>query len=446
MKKSIYLAAIAALSLTACDSDSNEIFDQSAAERLEQYKKDYADVLTENGGLWVMEYFSNSDEPGYLFVMQFDKNGSVNISANHKWIGNVYREERSLWKMIADNGPVLSFDSYNSLFHIFSDPANITGSEAPKDEDNEDIDETGFGHEGDYEFQVMHVSDDRNTIRLMGKKRLIDIYMRRLDPSTDVKAYMDDYKKIESTLFCKEVPTILLNDEDGERFIVKGAYTGVMKIYPEAGDEVDQTRSANFIITTSGIRFMEPFEIVNTAGEEKTIEEFKFVNNFGLTLVDNEKTVINAGSFEDIINLNLCNWKVDIKNLTGDIKNAFSALTEQLKTLYGYKSASINEFSIDYDAAKKSYVARFYIRTGAKSYETDKYFVTFTDADGGVKISKGDAFDNGSELALSAYTELQNIFNMLTSTPLQYTTTSDCGPKTVTLTVGNGNMIMYAIK
>ncbi len=191
MKKSIYLAAIAALSLTACDSDSNEIFDQSAAERLEQYKKDYADVLTENGGLWVMEYFSNSDEPGYLFVMQFDKNGSVNISANHKWIGNVYREERSLWKMIADNGPVLSFDSYNSLFHIFSDPANITGSEAPKDEDNEDIDETGFGHEGDYEFQVMHVSDDRNTIRLMGKKRLIDIYMRRLDQSTDVMAFLD---------------------------------------------------------------------------------------------------------------------------------------------------------------------------------------------------------------------------------------------------------------
>ena len=187
MNKSIYIAAFAALALTACSNDSDSIFDQSAAERLEQYKKDYTEVLTADGGLWTMEYFSNPEEPGYVFVMKFDKNGSVVISANHKWIGGKFRQETSLWKMIADNGPVLSFNSYNKLFHIFSDPANIEGPDAPTGEEG-DINETGYGHEGDYEFQFMEVLDNGQTVRLLGKKRLYDNYIHRLDPSTDIEA------------------------------------------------------------------------------------------------------------------------------------------------------------------------------------------------------------------------------------------------------------------
>ncbi len=445
MRRNIYIAALAALTLTACSNTEDEIFDQSAAERLEQYKKDYSEVLTENGGLWAFEYFSNSEEPGYLFVMKFDSNGSVEVSANHKWIGGTFQQETSLWKMIADNGPVLTFNSYNKLFHIFSDPANITGTDAPSG-DSGDIDETGYGHEGDYEFQVMSVSDDHNTVRLLGKKRMINQYLRRLDPSIDVQAYMDDYKQLESNLFCSEVPNILFTDETGERFIVQNAYSGVLSIYPEAGDAVDQTRSGNFIITDSGIRFMTPLEYVNAAGEEKTMSEFKFVNNYTLQLVDNESAVLSAGSFEDIINLNHCNWKVDLKNLTGDVKDAFDAFTEQLKTLYNYKSAALNDFSFDYDVASGSYLARFYIRTGSKSYETDRFYVSFADADNGVKITFGDPCDNNSQLALNAYSELQNIFNLLSASAYSYTSSSDCGPKTVTLNLGIGTLLMTVAK
>lgn len=442
MKKLLYFAAFAALSLSACSSTEDEIFDQSAAERLEAYKKEYADVLTSDGGLWTMEYFSNPEEPGYLFVMRFDKNGSVDIAANHQWIGDMFKQQTSLWKMIADNGPVLSFNSYNSVFHILSDPADIPGT---KDEDGYDIDETGFGHEGDYEFQVMDVSDDQNTIRLLGKKRLYDIYMRRLDPSTDVKSYMDEYKEIQTNLFCKEVPTLLFTDADGERYVVKNAYTGVLDIYPEAGDEVEQTRTGNFIITKSGIRFLEPLEYVNASNVEKSLSEFKFVNNFSLALVDNESAVLNSGTFEDIINLNHCSWRVDLKTLEGDVKDAFNAFTDQLKSLYGYKSASVNEFNFDYNVADKSYVARFYIRTGSKSYESDRYYVSFANANGGVKISKGEPYDSSSSLALNAYSELQKIFDMLTNSAISYTTPSDCGPKSVKLNIGNGSMTMNAI-
>ena len=231
MRNSIYLAAVAAFALTACSNDDNEIFDQSAAERLEQYKKEYADVLTSNGGLWAMEYFANEDEPGYVFVVKFDKDKSVTVSGNHKWIGGTYKADTSLWSMIADNGPVLSFNSYNSVFHIFSDPANITGPDAPVGDDGKsDVDETGFGHEGDYEFQVMEVSEDGNTMRLLGKKRLYHAYLRRLDANTDPEQYLSEIKAVSSR-FSKKFDSLVLTDTEGNKFRVNDMVTGIPSIY-----------------------------------------------------------------------------------------------------------------------------------------------------------------------------------------------------------------------
>lgn len=443
MKKSIYLAAFAALALSACSSDNDGIFDQSAADRLEQYKKDYAEVLTADGGLWTMEYFSNADEPGYLFVMKFDKNGSVEISANHKWIDDEFKQETSLWKMIADNGPVLSFNSYNKLFHIFSDPANIEGPNAPTG-DFGDIDETGFGHEGDYEFQVMEVSDDGQTVRLLGKKTLYNIYLRRLDPSTDVKTYMDDYKTLSTSLFCKEIPNILFSDADGERYVVTDAYTGIMNIYPENGDAVDQTRSSNFIITNSGIRFMKPFEILASDGTEKTITEFKLVGNNALASVDNENSIISAGYFTEMLYNNKAKWKIDLKSLKGSAKDVFDAFTAELKTLYNYKSASVTDMAFEYDEGKKSYLLRVNAKISAKSTETDKFFVTFQEVEGGVKLSIGDAYDNNSQLALAAYTSLQDFFSLLSSSAMEYSCSYDCAPNSVLLNVNGGELTINA--
>lgn len=447
MKKAIYLAAFAALALTACSNDSDSVFDKSAAERLEQYKKEYADVLTADGGLWTMEYFSNEEEPGYLFVMKFNTDGSVKIAANHKWIGSEYKEETSLWKMIADNGPVLTFNSYNTLFHIFSDPANITGPDAPKSDDGkDDVNETGYGHEGDYEFQVMDVSEDGQTVRLLGKKRLYHIYLRRLDASTDIRAYMDDYQEMSSSLFARETPYLIFNDADGDRYVVTDAHTGIMSLYPADGDPVDQTRKGNFIITNTGIRFLKPLEIVDAAGNEKEISEFRFVGNRSLASVDNENSIISAGTVTEILYNNVASWKVDLKSVSGSISDCLDGLNEQLKDLYNYKSAALNEMSFDFDVAEDTYILRFNFRISSKSYETDRFYVTFGEDGGKLKINIGEPVDNNSQLALNAYTKLSELFSLLSSSPVSYSTVSDCGPKTMVLDINGGGLTMTAVK
>ena len=321
MKRSIYLAALAALALTACSSDDDQIFDQSAADRLEQYKKDYADVLTADGGLWSMEYFSNADEPGYVFVMKFDKNGSVDISANHKWIGGQFKQETSLWKMIADNGPVLSFNSYNNLFHIFADPANITGPYAPEGESG-DINETGYGHEGDYEFQFMEVADEGKTVRLLGKKRLYDIYLHRLDPSTDVEAYLDNVKSVESR-FSAKFNDMTMTDADGKLYRVYDLASGIPSIYPLDGDAVSQTVSANGIFTLEGFRFMNPLEVKRADDSVFEIEKLFFTEE-GAMNGDNVADLRALSPAENVVRLDLT-WTIDLNSFTGKAKTLFDA-------------------------------------------------------------------------------------------------------------------------
>lgn len=336
MKKSIYIAAFAALALTSCSNTEDQIFDQSAAERLDQYKKEYTETLTDGGGLWSMEYFSNEEEPGYVFVMKFDKNSSVTIYANHKWIGNNFKEETSIWKMIADNGPVLSFNSYNSLFHIFSDPANITGPNAPMGENNDDINETGYGHDGDYEFQVMEVSEDGNDMKLLGKKHMHHIYMRRLAPDTDIKDYLDKVSKVPNR-FSSKFNELELIDNDGNHFRAYNMHTGIPSIFPLDGDEVMQTVTGNGIFTLDGFRFMDPLEVTRADGSSFEIDKLYFTEE-GAMQGENVSDLRSISSLQNVVREDMT-WTIDTESLSGKVKTLYDEANAAIVAALSAKDA-----------------------------------------------------------------------------------------------------------
>lgn len=361
MKKTLYFSILAAIALTSCSNQQDMIFDQSAADRLEQYKKDYAEVLTDNGGLWSMEYFSNPEEEGYVFVMQFSKDGSVNISANHKWIDDAFKQERSKWVMIADNGPVLSFNSYNTLFHIFSDPANILGPNAPTG-DSGDIDETGFGHEGDYEFQVMGVSDDKNTIRLLGKKRMYNIYMHRLDPATDVEEYLDQIKNVPSR-FSKTFNNLVMTDADGNKYRLMDLYTGIPSIYPLDGDAVMQTVSGNGIFSLESFRFMEPLEVKKADDSVFDVTEL-FFNEDGTLSGENVADVRAQSALENVIRQDLT-WTIDKESMTGKVKSLYDEANAQIIAALSAKDV-LGDIDLTYASNAGRIVPQLVTRLGTR--------------------------------------------------------------------------------
>lgn len=348
MKKSLLYIPVVALALGSCSNTQDLIFDESAAERLESSKDKAIETLTADGGLWAMEYFANTDEQGYVMLVRFDKNGSVTVSGDHEWIaGNGYvskfTQDTSLWGIASDNGTVLSFNTYNNVFSVFADPANIVGPNAPTnpDRDNADIDETGYGHEGDYEFMLM-TSDDPNTVRLLGKKRGLYTYLRKLDSATDEEEY---FKQLAAQKegFTNKFPTLMLTDAAGLTYEMNDLAKCTPSVFPRnqeiggklyEGDAITQTTEGCGIFTMDGFRMAKPMTVKRADESEFEIYNFKWdADGF---LVD-EEAGVKISAFTPVENFLKNSWTVDLTSFTGKFAEAYEAAAAAVTSHLGSK-------------------------------------------------------------------------------------------------------------
>ena len=72
------------LSLSSCKNEMDDIFGDDAVIHLSNAMAEYTDILTSEGGKWMMEYYCNPDEPGYVYLMTFKDDGTVVISGHNK--------------------------------------------------------------------------------------------------------------------------------------------------------------------------------------------------------------------------------------------------------------------------------------------------------------------------------------------------------------------------
>lgn len=330
--KKIYIPLIAGLALgfSACSNEDDPIFSSSAAERLEQSRNEYKDVLTADGGLWSIEYFTNTDEPGYVLLMKFGKNGAVEVSADHQWIGNRFRQETSLWDIISDNGTVLTFNSYNTLFHVFSTPEDITGPNAPTNDDGDDINELGYGHEGDYEFLLMNHKG--GNVELVGKKHGMTAWLRKLPADTNPEEFLKAIRARRS-VFSAKFPEFLLTEADGHTYTVTDMGSGIPSIYPRdfngvEADPVTQTVSAHGIMTSAGFRFREPLTVKRA--DDSTWELTELLWQEDGTLASADGAVITGPTAQDALSRISLTWILDKESLTGKYATAFEAANNAL--------------------------------------------------------------------------------------------------------------------
>lgn len=340
MNKKTYflpLLAAAALQLASCSDNESGIFEESAAERLENGRTEVKNTLCAEGGLWELQYFSNSEEPGYVFTCLFKPDGSVVLSTDHDWIGGEFKQEKSLWQIISDNGNVLTFNSYNTLFHIFSDPENIVGPLAPTN-DGKDINEQGYGHNGDYEFQVMEHTNDR--IRLLGKKRGITAWLTRLPAETDPATYLGEIKALRAK-FPTKFPTLWLTDlTTGLIHDVSGMSSGVVTLVPYLSDSPNsRSVTANGIITHSGFRFMKPVTVVREDDSVFKLTEFTWAEDGSLVSNDVEGHPMRLAAQGPAINLQnvRLTWNFDKTSFSPALLEAHDAASAALQASAGAK-------------------------------------------------------------------------------------------------------------
>lgn len=148
--------ALSALTLTSCLKDEKEVFDESPSTRLQKTLEQTKAILEGQTNGWALYIYPKDPSTeainmGYIYTVKFHDS---QVTARSQRDNAGQKEETSYYKLTNDEGPVLSFDTGNTILHYWSTPGGSSSQYQ--------------GRGGDYEFNIMEVTNER--IVLIGKR------------------------------------------------------------------------------------------------------------------------------------------------------------------------------------------------------------------------------------------------------------------------------------
>ena len=237
------LLAFSTLAFQSCLKDQEDFFDESSSERMQAVLENTKAVLTSSDNGWIFDYYPdrNLSYGGFIYILKFD---DKKVSVRSEIAPGM--EETSLYKLNTNNGPVLSFDSYNTLMHYFATPSS--GNYEALD--------------GDFEFMIMDVTEDLITLR--GNRTGNTMYLHRLNENPDT--YLQDVDKLSEYNI---LGSLTGTAGSAEVTCSNDANIHYME-FSWGADDASQTVGAFYFTTPTGIRFNEPVNINGTIITELT--------------------------------------------------------------------------------------------------------------------------------------------------------------------------------
>lgn len=415
MKKLISLSILLAsvLAFTGCAGEEENLFAKSAADRLNEASALYSNRLMASPNGWAMQLYPTykNEAPfgsGYLLLCDFNADHTVKVAMNNSLTGNKYSEDTSLWEVITDNGPVLTFNSYNKLLHFFSSPEDVKIT--PND------DETGKGIEGDYEFIVVDAPEDGSRIMLKGKKRGTYNLLTPMENGVSFEDYLADVNKFQTFMFPTVGATFNTIDCDGKLFKMEGAEKQIANIYPFDGDAViDATFNPLLVTKWNGVyhlRFRDKIKVSNQISVQDfayNAESDKFVS------VDNDKCVIYGSNPIDYFIKIIKDggyWIVDENNNSPYFSDLYKNLVKAFKDA-NPKSPKNNleKVTINFkDDNTLNVIVAFKTKYGSSKCI---YYYGIEKTEKGLKIQYSNSADQASENRKAAMPELSAFLDAL---------------------------------
>ena len=235
--KMLYMAA-AVLLAAACTPEEDDIFSDSSANRADAAIEADMQVLTGAANGWLMEYYPEMSQTygGYNILLSFSEDGHVTVAGD---VANPTDTSTSLFSVKQSAGIVLSFDTYNEIFHFFSDPGNTQGGG------------NAYGLEGDYDFLILEATPQQ--VKLKGKKS--GSYAVLTPMEGDWATYIQEIQAAESAMLAAQY-----NITDGTNSATASVNYRNMTINYMEGEEA-LSMPAPFIVTLTGIKFYEPITL-----------------------------------------------------------------------------------------------------------------------------------------------------------------------------------------
>jgi hypothetical protein len=405
--KAKYLVIIGLLAATfaACSRDEESLFDKPAAIRAQEAVENAFDVLTSNEVGWEMAYFPNleASAKGYNMVLKFNKNGNVSVTAKNQatTMNKIKTDTASTWAVKSDYGPILTFDTYNDVFHGFSDPQ-----------------EDGAGLLGDYEFLILKATPD--LVLLKGKKHSAYSVMRPMK-TTNLEAYFAACEKMQSKLFGNN-NVVTLHQGDKKMYLYKGA-EGQFQSAAYGSKLIAEAATYHPLCATED-------GIIVSMGFGEDIHDHIFYYNEEKGELRSEKgAVMNAGNLNVLFGAyftdNAFGWAVDpagqeaVDALLADVNKAMSNTSAKMKVMgYGYKQ-SLNMYEGGYFM-----LINFTYKQGTKNQEKKLVWtIDLTQDENGITVSNAVPYDEGTQKFLTQIPAAQGVADAMlgsyAATPLE---------------------------
>ena len=323
--KAKYLVIIGLLAATfaACSRDEKSLFDKPAAQRAQEAVTSAFDVLSSNEAGWEMAYFPNleASAKGYNMVLKFNKNGNVSVTAKNQatTMNKIQTDTASTWAVKSDYGPILTFDTYNDVFHAFSDPQ-----------------ENGAGLLGDYEFLILKATPD--LVLLKGKKHSAYSVMRPMK-TTDLTAYFAACEKMQSKLFGNN-NVVTLHQGDKKMYLYKGA-EGQFQSAAYGSKLIAEFATYHPVCST------EDGIIVSMGFGEDVHDHVFYYNEEKGELKSEQGAVMNAGNlnvlFRSYFTDNACGWVIDTVGI-----DSVAPFLAQINAIAKDKASKIKQMGFGY--------------------------------------------------------------------------------------------------
>lgn len=415
---SIALLCSAALSFTACVNEEDDLFDKSAAERLNEASDLYSKRLMASPNGWAVQLYPTlQDEApygnGYLLMFRFHANKSVDASMNNALSGNAYLTATSTWDVITDNGPVLSFNTYNKVVHTFSDPEDVPSTGT----DTNPNDETGTGIGGDYEFIIVDAPDDASYMMLKGKKRGTYNLLTPVEEGVDFEDYLADVKAFQNSIFPSDVPTFDVLHAGNTLYKIADADDGIPNIYEYDKDAVIDQSFNPFLITKRGEDYYLRFRDSKVYGDY-TVQEFKYLKDKDIFVsTDNEECYISGDDplrfFSEKLRENGTSWQwLKTSTSSESYANALSTLDRDM-TSRGYSFVNFQLKSQSTDDNTGNIALRLTYKYNRRNYTVNFNF-SYTVVDDGINLEyNAGSSDESAQIFLNSFPSLHSIINTL---------------------------------
>ena len=243
------LATMVALSAQSCLFEQEDVFDKASSLRLQEAMDKTAEILRTPEKGWYMELYPQVEQEygGYVFTCKF-VGDTVTVHTELDEPGNV---AKSFWRMTNDNGPVLTFDTYNDYIHYFSTPSSSSYE----------------AFEGEFQFMIMEAS--ANEVKMRGTRTGNTIILRPLE--IEAEEYVEKVQAIDESLIMTglngtingyEVKGVIDTDSRQIDFTLPKTALNVETSDPA---EPDTTITLAYCLTDSGLRFYKPMEVADVS-------------------------------------------------------------------------------------------------------------------------------------------------------------------------------------